>query len=306
MYNAKNILGEGEKIIVSYYLESYESKVKLSNYSGFNKQVVNNVNILLSEFNIEELPSGNYNLVVEVRDKENKIQAQQKCFIQRTNKSAALSFDDIKSIQVSNTFVSNYKSVDSMSYYIRSLRPISSSAEVQFSENQLKGKDLELMQQYFYNFWKSRNALTPEIAWLEYYKEVMTANKEFGMHSLRGFDTDRGRVYLQYGPPDTRTKYNTDPGVYPYEIWEYYSLVDKTQVLTNPNNRQSNKLFVFCDTDLVTNKYTLIHSEARGEVNNTRWKLLLNKRNSQSINMDDESVPDRFGGNADDNFKNPR
>ncbi len=306
MYQAKKILGEGEKFIVNYYIESYESKEKLSDYSGFNKQLANDVNILLSEFNIEKLPSGNYNLVVEVRDKENKIEAVQKCFIQRTNKVATLSFDDLKSITVSSTFVSNYKNIDSMSYYIKCLRPISNSTEIQFSENQLKGKELELMQQYFYNFWKSRNATTPEIAWLEYYKEVMKVNKEFGSYGLKGFDSDRGRVYLQYGPPDQRSNYNTDPSALPYEIWEYYTLVDKSKALTNPDNRQSNKKFVFYNQDLVTNKYELIHSEARGEINNTRWRLLVFKRTTQSPNLDNGSVPDNYGGNVDDNFKNPR
>ena len=306
MYQAKKILGEGERLIVSYYLEAYESKVRLSDYNGFNKQVANDVNILLSEFNIENLPSGNYNLVVEVRDKENKIQAQQKSFIQRTNKPAALSFDDIKTITVGNTFVNNYKSIDSMRYYIKALRPISSTSEIQYAENQLKGKELELMQQFFYNFWKSRNALSPEIAWLEYYKEVMKANKEFGTYGLKGFDSDRGRVYLQYGPPDQRTKSTSEPSAYPYEIWEYYSLVDKTQILNNPGNRQSNKNFVFYNPDLVTNKYTLIHSEARGEINNVRWRLLLHKRDTASPDLDNESVPKQFGGNVDDNFNNPR
>lgn len=306
MYQAKKILGEGEKFVVSFYIESYESKEKLSGYSGFNKQVVSDVNILLSEFNIEALPSGNYNLVVEARDKENKIEAQQKCFFQRTNKAAALNFDDIKTIVVGNTFVKNYKSIDSVGYYIKTLRPISSSTEIQFSENQLKGKNLELMQQYFYNFWKSRNATNPEQAWLDYYKEVMKVNKEYTSYGQKGFDTDRGRVYLQYGAPDQLTKYYTEPSALPYEIWEYYSLVDKSRILTNPGNRQSNKRFVFYNPDLVTNKFELIHSEARGEINNTRWKLNVYGRDTQSTNLDSEGVPDHFGGNANDNYNNPR
>ncbi|MCX6297298.1 MAG: GWxTD domain-containing protein [Bacteroidetes bacterium] len=306
IYHTKKTIGEGEKLLVSYYIESFENKTRLNDYSGFNKQVSNDVNILLSEFNIESLPTGNYNLVVEVRDKENKILAKQSCFIQRTNKLVALNFDDIKALTVSNTFVSTYKNIDSLNYYIKSLRPISSTSEVQFSENQIGNKELELKQQYFYNFWKSRNALNPELAWLLYYKEVMKVNKEFSSYGLKGFDTDRGRVYLQYGPPDQRTKYDTEPSALPYEIWEYYSLVDKTLELSNPDNRQSNKKFVFYNPDLVTNKYVLIHSEARGEINNTRWKLLIYKRDTQSTNLDDESAPSHYGGNADDNFKNPR
>lgn len=306
MYQAKKILGDSAKFIVSYYLESYESKVRLTDYNGFNKQMANDVNILLSEFNIESLPSGNYNLVVEVRDKENKIQAQQKAFFQRTNKLMALNFDDIKAIAVTNTFVSNYKNADSLRYYIKMLRPISNSTEVQFSENQMKANELELMQQYFYNFWKSRNGVNPEIAWLQYYQEVLKVSKEFGTYGLKGFDTDRGRVYLQYGPPDQRTKYDSEPSAFPYEIWEYYTLIDKSQLLINPGNKQSSKKFVFYNPDLVTNKYSLIHSDARGEIINTRWQLLLHKRDTQSTNLDDEKAPEHYGGNTDDNFNNPR
>ncbi len=306
MYGGKKILGDSARMIVSYYLESFESKEKLSNFSGFNKQTANEVNILLSEFNIESLPSGNYNLVVEVRDKENQIQAQQKTFFQRTNKPVALSFEDIKSITVTNTFVIYYKNVDSMGYYIKTLRPISNSSEIQFAENQMNGKDLTLMQQYFYNFWKARNSVTPERVWLDYYKEVQKVNKEFGTYGLKGFDTDRGRVYLQYGPPDQRSKYETEPSSYPYEIWEYYSLVDKSQIVTNPNNKQSSKKFIFMNSDLVTNKYVLIHSEARGEIINTRWRLLLRKRDTQSNDFDKEDAPEHYGGNAEDNFNNPR
>ncbi len=306
MYNAKKIIGEGQKILISYYLESNDTKVKLEDYSLFSKQMTNDVNILLAEFNIESLPTGNYNLVVEVRDQINKIEAREKCFIQRVNKPAAFSFDDLKSLNVSTTFVSFYKSIDTLAYYIRSLRPISSQSEVQYSENQLKGKELILMQQYFYNFWRSRNPSTPETAWLDYYQEVQKVNNEFGTFGKKGFDTDRGRVYLQYGPPDVRTKYDTEANVIPYEIWLYYSLHDKTMDLENPDNKQSNKKFVFYDPDLVSNRFSLIHSDARGEINNYRWNLLIHKTNSNSTNLDDPTVPDNFGGNSNENYNNPK
>ena len=306
IYNSKKIVGDSQKIILSYFIESYETKVKLSDFSSFSKQMTNDVNILLSEFNISALPSGNYNLVVQVRDKENKLQAEQKCFIQRQNKQVELSFEDLKSINVSTTFVSSYKNIDTMAFYIKCLRPISSTSDIQFAENQLKGKELELMQQYFYNFWKARSASNTQIAWLEYYKEVMKVNREFGTYGMRGFDTDRGRVYLQYGPPDQRSKYDTDPSALPYEIWAYNTLVDKTQVMTNPNNKQSTKKFVFYNPDLVSNKYVLLHSDARGEILNTRWDLEIHRRNNQAPNLDQETAPEHYGGNSQDNYNNPQ
>lgn len=305
-YNAKKVLGEGQKVILSYFIENYDSKEKLSSYSAFLKQPANEVNIMLAEFNIESLPTGNYNLVIEVRDKDNMLQAEQKCFIQRSNKAAQMSVEDLASIDISKTFTGNYKNLDTLMSYMRCLRPISSPAEIGFIENQLKEKNLTLMQQFFYVFWKTRYPDNAEISWLEYYKEVMKVNKEFGTYGLKGYDTDRGRVYLQYGAPDQRSVSDHEPSAYPYEIWEYYSLSDKKQMLTNPNNRQSNKKFVFYNPDLVSNKYKLIHSTAKGEIYNTSWELMLHKRDTQTNDLDMEKVPDHFGGKADDTFKNPR
>ncbi|MDQ3048868.1 MAG: GWxTD domain-containing protein [Bacteroidota bacterium] len=306
IYNAKTIIGDGQKMLVSYFIESYEKRTKLSEYSGFSKQISNDVNIVLAEFNINNLPSGNYNLVIEIRDKENKIQADQRCFLQRMNKVASLSLEDLTSIDISKTFAANYKSGDTLSEYIRSLRPISSPNEIQYAENQLKGKKLETMQQFFYNFWRTRDAVNTEISWLDYFKEVQKVNNEFGTYGLKGYDTDRGRVYLQYGPPDSRNKVDNEPSAYPYEIWQYNSIFDKAQMINNPNNKQSNKRFVFYNPDLVTNKYSLIHSDARGEIYNSRWELQLHKRDTQSGNFDLEKAPGHYGGNADDNFRNPK
>lgn len=306
IYNAKKVLGLNEKMVVSYYIESYEKGVKLSDYSMFAKQTTNDVNILLSEFDISKLPSGNYNLLVEVRDKENKIQALQKLFFQRQNTQGKFSYDDLKSINVQNTFVTSYTNVDTLLDYIRCIRPISSVSEIKYAQNQIKERNVEVMQQFFYNFWHVRDEKNPQLAWLEYYKEVMKVNKEYGTHALKGYDTDRGRVYLQYGPPDQLTKIDREPSSYPYEIWEYYRLYDKSLSVTFPENKQSNKKFIFYNPDLVTNKYTLIHSNAQGETYNYQWQLLLRKRDLPVYNYDMQQTPSTYGNNADEYYRNPR
>jgi GWxTD domain-containing protein len=235
--------------------------------------------------------------VIEVRDKENKIQAQQKCFFQRVNAQLPMDISEIKSISVEETFVSKYKNVDTLAYYIKCLGPISSPSEFQFAQNQLSNKDLLLMQQYFYNFWKSRYASNPEESWLKYFQDILSTNKDFGSHGRSGFDSDRGRVYLQYGPPTNITTYNNEQGALPYEIWEYNQVVDRKQQLTNPGNKQSNKKFIFYNPDLVSNQFVLIHSDARGETNNIYWKNLVYKRNLNSSSMDNSNF---------DNFNAPR
>ena len=308
IYNSKKLLGANEKFVVMYSLQTVQTNAILNTYSSFSKQVSNDVNILLSEFNISDLPSGKYKLAIEIKDKENKIVGEQSLLFQRKNKtqSESFSFNDLKAIDVTNTWVSSYKSIDTLSGYIRSLRPISSTAEIQYSENQLKAKKLLDMQQYFYNFWKTRNALQPDVAWNDYHLEVLKVNKEYATYGLKGYDTDKGRVYLQYGAPNIMNKYDNEPSAYPYEIWEYDLLVDKSIIVDQPNNKQTNRRFVFYNPDLVTNKYVLIHSDARGEVYNTRWEMLIHERDTKSTNFDTEQAPLHYGGNADENFNHPK
>jgi hypothetical protein len=123
-------------------------------------------------------------------------------------------------------------------------------------------------------------------------------NKAFSTTAFRGYDTDRGRVWLQYGAPDQRTVVENEPNSYPYEIWQYYRL--------KPQN-QTNKKFVFFNEDLASNDYKLMHSDARGEVYDANWQMKLQKRTVQSNNMDiTKPGIDHYGNNVDENFKNPR
>ena len=307
IYHLDQVTGKDKKMLVNYFVESAEKHRKSQGLAAFRKIASSNVNVLLGEFNIDNLPSGNYNLVIEVRDEENKLLCQKNSFFQRQNKEIPLDKQNIEAIDITKTFVKKYINQDSLVEFIHCLRPISGYSEIAFAENVIKEPKIELMQQYFYNFWESRNGKNPEAAWLEYLNEVIKVNKEFSTFGFKGYDTDRGRVYLQYGAPDSRNVVTTEPSAYPYEIWQYNSLINKALLLTTSYNRQSNKKFVFYNPDLVSNKYKLIHSDARGEVKDDRWELVVYKRTVTSNNLDQTDVVDPgFGGNVNDNFKNPK
>jgi len=111
----------------------------------------------------------------------------------------------------------------------------------------------------------------------------------------RGFETDRGRVYLQYGPPNSITSRSHEPSSYPYEIWYYHQLTDA----------QWNKRFVFYNPDLVTNDYELLHSNAIGENYNQTWKHDLHKRNTMNIDPYNTEDVDRWGSEAERIYNNP-
>ncbi len=304
IYNTDTVLGRNEKYIISYFVESYESKTALSKFAAFKKETTAPVSVLLTKLNIAELTSGNYNLVVEVRNKTNELVQQKKVFFQRKNTSfhPALDINDLSNISVDNTFASKITGKDTLAGFIRCLTPISSEAEKGFIDNQLKLADERLMQQFFYNFWQSRYLQEPEAAWYRYYQDVVAVNKNFGAFNYQGFETDRGRVYLQYGPPDKRQEYPSEPNAYPYEIWLYYRLVDKS----NLQPIQTNKQFIFFNRDLVSNNYRILHSDARGETKDARWQMKLHSRTVQSHDFEDKTAPDHFGGNSSEEFSNPK
>ena len=291
VYNTDKSLGAEGRYLVNYYIEQYEKGQMLPKYKSFARHSAKPVNVLLSEFNITDLPSGNYHLVVELRNRENEVLDTRKLFFQRSNPKVKLTSSDIASISMINSFVEQINSVDTIREYIRSVRPISSDLERNFADRQLATDQPDILKKFFLNFWMTRNSLNPELEWEKYKLELKKVDKAFGTKVHKGYETDRGRVYLQYGPPNTRTQQYNEPSAYPYEIWHYYKV-----------GNFSNRKFVFYSPELASNNFELLHSDMFGEVNNYRWQAMLQKRNTTFENIDTESGTDHFGGRSDDLF----
>lgn len=296
IYNTKQKLGEDEKFLINYYLEDFEQEKQLNDYSSFSKRSATDIGILFNEFNIEKLPTGNYNFVVELRNKNNELLDVKKQFIQRSNQGVDIKTEDLAGINLENSFVSQYGNNDSLSEMIKCLNPIASRLEMVFIENQLKNSDAKLKQQFMYNFWQNRDALNPEKAWQNYLVEVNKVEKAYSTRLKRGYMTDRGRIHLKYGIPNTINANYNEPDSYPYEIWHYYKI-----------GKFSNKKFVFYNSDLISNDFALLHSDLFGETNNPQWKVILHSRSTQVNDLDQNELPNKnYGNNADDLFKSPR
>jgi GWxTD domain-containing protein len=149
---------------------------------------------------------------------------------------------------------------DSVFYYLESLTPISSRADVSQIFTLIDQKDIELAKKYFQSYWIRTNPKEPTDGWIKYKKLVLGVQKEYGTMLFPGYKSDRGRVFLQYGPPSARIQRPNEPGEYPYEIWQYYKI-----------SSFSNRRFVFFNPMSVGNEYVLLHSDLPGELFNNRW-----------------------------------
>jgi GWxTD domain-containing protein len=164
-----------------------------------------------------------------------------------------------------------------------------------FIRSALKTSDIKKLQDYFYGFWQRREKDNPEHAWLLYKAEVKKVQYNFGTPIKRGYQTDRGRVYLEYGPPNTRSTQYTEPSTYPYEIWQYYTL----------KQTQRNKKFVFYSPDMVTSDFFLLHSDAIGEPNNPSWRIQLTSRSYAPKDLQDTQTINSWGNMSSDYWDLP-
>ena len=293
IYNTEKILGANREFIVQSYIAPVEQyrTAKPENISFKNLKTAPR-NLFLTQFNIFSLPSGNYNAVVVVMDQDSTVLASASSFFQRNNPAVKLDLKHYDDVVITNTFVEKMTDLKELQDNVACLYPIGSRMEQEFFLQRMKKVPMEQLQKYFYSFWAKRNENDPESAWKEYKAKVDYVQKRYGSTVIQGYRTDRGRVYLKYGPPTNITEEPYDPQAYPYEIWHYYTVGEQTNVK-----------FIFYNRDLISNNYELLHSDLIGEINDPAWQMKLVKRLSPNSNPDITTPEEYWGGNAREQYK---
>ena len=304
-YNTDLIVGENKPFVFSYYIELNADQTKLNSYGAFKKQLGAKINPLLAKMDISKLGSGNYNLVIELKDADNKIQLQKKFFFQRLNREVdVVELQHYSEKQNIAQYIGNCNNLDTLKMFVECLWPIAGAVDKDRIINQSLKKNADMMKNFIVDFWQGRSGDTtnPVKLWSNYYKNVQQVMVLFKCGKQKGYYSDRGRVYMQYGPPSQRSQQRYENNTFPYEIWQYYNLVDGV-------NGQSftNRKFVFVNKMLGDECYMLIHSDMRGEVNNPRWQFELTRRNNNGMADPDNTIP---AGTQDNQFNeiysNPR
>jgi GWxTD domain-containing protein len=264
-----------------------KTKLEMDDFTRFSKHEVNLIQPIIRVIDISKLPSGEYTLQYSLISKDNQEIAQSEYFFERSNEiTEAIAAENIVLDPAFQSSITN----DSVFYYLESLIPISKPAEIKNIISILKKKDSDQSRKYIQAFWVlSSHGIKAYDSWMQYKGQVQLVERLFSNNFLEGFETDRGRVYLQYGAPNYIIARESSPSDYPYEIWQY----DKIK-------QYSNKRFIFYNPDLVNNNYKLLHCDMIGELQNYRWQQALAKRNSPNRNIDDpnDGNNDHFGGQS--------
>lgn len=257
-----------------------------------------NSEAVYSTIDIAQLPSGNYNLVAEVRNQNGDALLVRTMSFYRSNPGVVE--DGLTEDHVATSFAGLITDERKLNYYLRALYPVASPEENSIIDQMLRdNSSLAEKQTFFYRFWMGRDMLNPEGKWTEYLTRLTYVDETYSYPRTPGYMTDRGRVYLQYGPPDfirdeknfvgalhiSTTGGNQKIGLdgqsqvaitemanqgqihyLPYQIWRYNLM---------PND-YANRVFIFWD-EFRSGYYKLLNSNARGELRTANWERVLSQ-----------------------------
>lgn len=269
LYNT-HLLGDTAKLALRYAIADAKTNKVIGDYMGIKRLKPAPVVPLAYSFNIAQLVSGQYALTLELLNEDGQILRNTRMYIDRFNPLLTDLYADTEETILDPFFQKELRG-DSILYYLESLIPIAGRIEQASILKVLERNDTLVAQKYFQGFWKKTDLANPTEAWLKYKKVVLTVQRDYGSSIIPGFRSDRGRVFLTFGPPDAVVSRPNDPGEYPYEIWQYYKI-----------EQFSNKRFIFYNPMVVGNDYQLLHSDMPGELNNTRWRQELARGSSPS------------------------
>jgi GWxTD domain-containing protein len=306
LYNTDLVLGENKRMVFSYYIETASAHpIKLNDFGSFKKVSTARVNPLLAKLDISKLGSGNYNLVVELKDENNNVIQLKKYYFERRNRKIDIvEAQKYKEQQSIAEYFGRCNNADTLKMYVECLWPIADRIDKERIINHAIKKDPEVMKHFVINFWQRRAADTANALkmWANYYQNVQQVMLLFKCGKQKGYYSERGRVYLQYGAPNQRSQQPNEHNTYPYEIWHYYRVTDATN-----GQFYTNRRFVFVNKMLGDDCHTLVHSDVPGELYNPRWQFELTRRNSNGISDPDNNTPAGTNFNQfDDMFNSPR
>ena len=248
--------------------------------------------------NTQSLASGRYGLRMTLRDKSlQSIEEKLSVFV-LSNPEKDVRALSSKPESYEDSFVHDI-TIDSLKYVLRSILPIVEASESDYLEGVINSDNEEAQRLAISNHFAGESANHPEVAYRAYMKIVREIDAAFRNGFRKGFESDRGYVYLKFGQPDDRVIVNEDPSAPPYEIW-VYNFVERT--FQGPGK------FLFYNPNLDNASYTLLHSTVRGEIREPRWRRVLYSRSSATDEFLDNDgaqgtdIGDHVGRYADEYF----
>ncbi len=278
VYNADKAIGAD--YIQTMFIDNADTKDREEKISVVHKRKKPEaVAAAVQQVDIKDLPTGNYNLVVEIRDKDRQLLVKKAMPFQRSNPYLKVSEADISTgkLPLEDEFVGKM-TTDELVYALKAIMMQVDKSDGEHVKMITSARNMNAMKLYLFSYWIKENHNNPEAAYEAYMNVARQVDFSFANGFGRGFETDRGYIFLKYGAPNNTVFEENDPSAPPYEIWFYNQF---------PKTGQNNVKFVFYNPSLITNWHVLLHSTARGENNNPRWEVELYRNAPNEIDGND-------------------
>ena len=259
-YNTPSIAGDDGQYTLYAYLAEANRPQPLPDFQQRTRREARTPDVLVGKFNLSGLPSGSYFLRLALLNEENEAVVEQarKFFVynpdvlqEATAEATGGSFE-----------TSSYASMPEEEVK-QALSHIQSIATDQEQRRAARIQDLDEQRRFLMDFWQKRdpNAATAANEYKqEFYRRLQYANERYSSRSDEGWQTDRGRTLLKYGPPASIEPHLFDRDLAPHEIWAYNNI---------PGEGQAS--FIFADRDGF-GTFELIHSTVAGERKLANWQ----------------------------------
>lgn len=260
VYNTDKAIGDD--FLVRYIVEKVNGTGETETMIIANKKrKPEPVNVLLLQMDISKLPSGNFNLLVEIRNREGELLSDKKVFFQRSN--PFLDLEIARETPLEEEFVSELDR-EELRYSLKAIAPLVKGADVEVLNYLIDNVDsLEAQRRYLFTFWAIESPIDTKATYEKYMKVAEAVDNKYKSGFGYGFETDRGYMFMKYGKPNDIRTVENDPSAPPYEIWVYENL---------RRTNQNRVKFIFYNPSLSPGNFQLLHSTALGEVNNPQWE----------------------------------
>ncbi len=280
IYQFSNVAGIDYPLTQSVYISKKQNQSPYEKYLRLDTLSDSSRGFFDGSFDISDLPSGNYYLNFSIGDRGHNTLAHRSIFFQRMNtlppkvSTAAAKaardtmVDNINVLDLEKTFVAKYDN-NHLKAILKMLLPVSNPVATRAIQSLLKKPDDLYVRYFIYNHFVGINKAKPEKAWKEYAEKVKEVNKMYGSNGRLGYETERGFMYLRYGPPSENIPVLHENGALPYELWQYNLLTDMT------GKHVSNAVVLFYKSSETDFDFRVLHTNIPGELHNIGWRSFL-------------------------------
>lgn len=287
-----------ERLAATFGIYDLNSRELVEGYNGVAMIRAESVYPVASRIPLSNLPTGTYFLKVQIHNSTGDVIAGDSLAFGRRNDNVELPMLDLSSHVPALSFLNEYHGQETWKFLADCTFPIANNLERIQMSSLIEEGDTVKLRRFVTSFWLERDPANTKETFQEYMDEVHEVNQMYGGGMLRGYQTDMGRVRLQYGNPTNVEDRLFDNETYPYQIWQYNRL-------TAPNRAsQTNKVFIFVNREIAGNEYDLIHSDAYGELYDPQWIYRVSRGGARPNNPDVRSSDfnaDPFGSRLNNN-----